>query len=144
MMDRDTLDFSFSGLKTAVLNLTLQINASPDANGARDRADIAASFQEAIADVLSAKCVRAIKATGMRSLVVAGGVGANRRLRERIDYAAKQSGFRVFYPPHDLCTDNGAMVAFAGAIRIAQGQLGALAFNVRPRWELDSLPPISA
>jgi N6-L-threonylcarbamoyladenine synthase len=142
MMDQDNLDFSFSGLKTAVLTLTQQIAGDPAAHGSQDKADIAAGFQEAIVDVLTAKCARAIEATGMSQLVVAGGVGANRRLRQRIDLAGAKAGFRVFYPPVELCTDNGAMIAFAGAMRIRQGHKGALPFNVRPRWELGSLAAI--
>ncbi len=142
MMDQHNLDFSFSGLKTAVLTLTQQLGVSGAGNSDQDKADIAAGFQEAIVDVLTAKCERAIEATAMSQLVVAGGVGANRRLRDRIDLAGKTRGFRVFYPPIELCTDNGAMIAFAGAMRIEQGQTGALAFNAQPRWELDSLPAI--
>ena len=103
-----------------------------------------AGFQEAIVDVLAAKCIAAIQATGMSRLVVAGGVGANRRLRQRIDLAAEDNGFAVFYPPLEFCTDNGAMIALAGAMRIGQGQTGAQPFNVRPRWDLDSLAAIGA
>jgi N6-L-threonylcarbamoyladenine synthase len=139
MLGRGDLDFSFSGLKTAVLILSQQVG-----NGPTETADVAAGFQEAIVDVLTAKCERAIKSTGMSRLVVAGGVGANRRLRERMDAAGRKAGFEVFYPPVELCTDNGAMIAFAGAQRIGQGRTGAQPFSVRPRWELDSLPIIEA
>ncbi|KPK33804.1 MAG: UGMP family protein [Betaproteobacteria bacterium SG8_40] len=142
MLDQDNLDFSFSGLKTAVATLTEQLGADSVEVSMRDKADIAAGFQEAIVDVLVARCARAISQTAMSQLVVAGGVGANRRLRERIDAAGKKAGFRVFYPPVELCTDNGAMIAFAGAMRISQGARGALPFNVRPRWELGSLSAI--
>ena len=142
MLDQDNVDFSFSGLKTAVLTLTRQLGGNTAALSPKDKADIAAGFQEAIVDVLSAKCTRAITATGMSQLVVAGGVGANRRLRQRIDLAGEKSGFRVFYPPMELCTDNGAMIALAGAMRITEGQRGALPFNVRPRWDLGSLAAI--
>ncbi len=142
MLDQDNLDFSFSGLKTAVLTLTEQLGEDATQVSARDKADIAAGFQEAIVDVLVARCARAITQTGMSQLVVAGGVGANRRLRECIDLAGEKAGFRVFYPPVELCTDNGAMIAFAGAMRIGQGSRGALPFNVRPRWELGSLATI--
>ncbi|UCH48916.1 MAG: tRNA (adenosine(37)-N6)-threonylcarbamoyltransferase complex transferase subunit TsaD [Betaproteobacteria bacterium] len=148
MLDQDNLDFSFSGLKTAVANLTQQLGTQQLGTGTtecsqQDKADIAAGFQEAIVDVLTAKCVRAIDTTGMSQLVVAGGVGANRRLRIRIDAAADKAGFRVFYPPVELCTDNAAMVALAGAMRIKHGQTGALPFSARPRWDLDSLPAIA-
>jgi N6-L-threonylcarbamoyladenine synthase len=143
MIDQDNLDFSFSGLKTAIATLSQQLGADRDGESPQHRADLAASFQEAIVDVLCVKCVRAVETTAMSQLVVAGGVGANRRLRERISEAADQAGFRVFYPPMELCTDNGAMIAFAGAMRIGQGQTGPAAFTVRPRWELDSLPAIA-
>jgi len=139
MLGRGDLDFSFSGLKTAVLMLSQKVGDGPT-----EKADIAAGFQEAIVDVLTAKSESAIKTTGMTRLVVAGGVGANRRLRERMDAAGSTAGFEVFYPPVELCTDNGAMIAYAGAQRIGQGQTGAQSFSVRPRWELDSLPPIEA
>ena len=143
MLDQDNLDFSFSGLKTAVVNLTQQLESGIAACSPQDKADIAAGFQEAIVEVLTAKCVRAINATAMSQLVVAGGVGANRRLRSCIDSAASNAGFRVFYPPVELCTDNAAMVALAGAMRIKHGQTGALPFGARPRWDLDSLPAIA-
>ena len=139
MLASGDLDFSFSGLKTAVLMLSQQVS-----DGQGEKADIAAGFQEAIVDVLSAKCVLAMKATGMSRLVVAGGVGANRRLRDRLDAAGNSAGFAAFYPPVELCTDNGAMIAFAGAQRIRQGLTGAQPFSVRPRWGLESLPAIIA
>jgi N6-L-threonylcarbamoyladenine synthase len=142
MLDQDNLDFSFSGLKTAVSTLAEQLGEGPADISTREKADIAAGFQEAIVDVLVARCTRAITQTGMSQMVVAGGVGANRRLRERIDLAGEKAGFRTFYPPVELCTDNGAMIAFAGAMRIGQGVRGALPFNVRPRWELGSLAAI--
>ena len=137
MLGRGDLDFSFSGLKTAVLTLSQQVGVGPS-----EKADIAAGFQEAIVDVLTAKSELAIKTTGMSRLVIAGGVGANRRLRKRMDAAGTKAGFDVFYPPIELCTDNGAMIAFAGAQRIRHGLTGAQPFSVRPRWELASLPII--
>jgi N6-L-threonylcarbamoyladenine synthase len=132
------LDFSFSGLKTAVATLA-RSRALDDAA----RADLAAEFQEAIVDVLVAKCRAALAATGHRRLVVAGGVGANRRLRERLDAAAADEGFEVFYPELELCTDNGAMIAYAAARRLAAGARAAprgYEFTVRPRWALGELP----
>jgi N6-L-threonylcarbamoyladenine synthase len=141
------LDFSFSGLKTAVATLA-RGRALDDSTRGRAlddaaRADLAAEFQEAIVDVLVAKCRAALTATGERRLVVAGGVGANRRLRERLDAAARADGFETFYPELDLCTDNGAMIALAGALRLSAPGAGArgYAFTVRPRWELADLPP---
>jgi N6-L-threonylcarbamoyladenine synthase len=139
MLGRGDLDFSFSGLKTAVLTLSQQIGDSPS-----EKADIASGFQEAIVDVLVAKSVLAMKTTGLSRLVVAGGVGANRRLRDRLDAAGNAADFNVFYPPIELCTDNGAMIAFAGAQRIQQGLTGAQPFSVRPRWALDTLPTMHA
>jgi len=132
------LDFSFSGLKTAVATLARSRSLDDTA-----RADLAAEFQEAIVDVLVAKCRAALAATGHRRLVVAGGVGANRRLRERLDAAAAQRGFEVFYPELELCTDNGAMIAYAAARRLEAGRRTAptgYEFTVRPRWELGELP----
>jgi N6-L-threonylcarbamoyladenine synthase len=140
MLNSGDLNFSFSGLKTAVLTLARQ-----ELHTETDRADIAAAFQEAIAEVLAFKSTAALRATGLDTLVVAGGVGANRRLRERLQQAAQRQGFAVFYPPLELCTDNGAMIAFAGAMRLNNAQPNVRGFTVRPRWELDSLPePVSA
>jgi N6-L-threonylcarbamoyladenine synthase len=132
MLNSGDLEFSFSGLKTAVLNL-----AKKEGPGATT--DIAASFQAAVVDVLAGKCLAALEQTGMERLVVAGGVGANRALRARLDAEAARRGFTVFYPPLDLCTDNGAMIAYAGALRLAAGASTDGGFSVRPRWELAEL-----
>jgi tRNA N6-adenosine threonylcarbamoyltransferase len=137
MLDSGNLDFSFSGLKTAVA--TLARKHEPDA---QTRADIAAEFQEAAVEVLAAKSAAALKKTGLRRLVVAGGVGANLRLRARLDAEAQRSGFRVFYPEMEFCTDNGAMIALAGCLRLAEsgaGEAAPAAFSVKPRWDLASL-----
>ena len=126
------LDFSFSGLKTAV-GLAVRQPGSPGP------ADIAAEFQEAVVDVLVTKSLAACQASALDTLVVAGGVGANRRLRERLTQAADAVGVRVYYPELALCTDNGAMIAFAGALRLAHAPADGYAFSVRPRWDLASL-----
>ncbi|MCW5604704.1 MAG: tRNA (adenosine(37)-N6)-threonylcarbamoyltransferase complex transferase subunit TsaD [Burkholderiales bacterium] len=140
------LDFSFSGLKTAVLTATRQ--RVPDAQA---HADLAAEFQAAIVDVLAAKSLKALERTGLAQLVVAGGVGANRMLRERLSASAARGGYTVFYPEFEFCTDNGAMIALAGALRLGAGNRAertssdrpSLAFTVRPRWALASLRPVS-
>jgi N6-L-threonylcarbamoyladenine synthase len=139
MLASGDLDFSFSGLKTAVLTLTTNLTKNAPLDD-RCRADIAAAFQAAVVDVLVAKSLSALKSTGMSRLVVSGGVGANRRLREHLSRNAARRGATVFYPPLDLCTDNGAMIAFAAARRI-QADPGLLgrelsSFNIRPRWAL--------
>ncbi|MGE0874927.1 MAG: tRNA (adenosine(37)-N6)-threonylcarbamoyltransferase complex transferase subunit TsaD [Burkholderiales bacterium] len=132
MIASGDLEFSFSGLKTAVL--TLVKRAEPDASF---RADVARAFQDAIVDVLAAKCSAAMHATGLTRLVVAGGVGANRQLREQLDEAGRRDGFDVYYPELELCTDNGAMIAFAGALRLAGGAPEiSNRFSARPRWAL--------
>jgi tRNA N6-adenosine threonylcarbamoyltransferase len=133
MIGSGDLEFSFSGLKTAVLMLVKQ--AGPPAH-----ADIARAFVDAVVEVLVAKCVHAMELNGLTRLVVAGGVGANSQLRSALGKEAEQRGFDVFYPEPELCTDNGAMIAFAAALRLRQGQDGAEhAFSVRPRWELDTI-----
>jgi N6-L-threonylcarbamoyladenine synthase len=136
MLASGDLSFSFSGLKTAVLT-AVRARELSDA----DRADLAAEFQEAATEVLSAKAVAACRQSRLSSLVVAGGVGANRRLRERLDRDMAKIGGRVFYPPLELCTDNGAMIAFAGSQRLLQGTAPDRggAFAVHPRWPLDEL-----
>jgi N6-L-threonylcarbamoyladenine synthase len=138
MTDRPGLDFSFSGLKTQVL---LAWKASDQSD--QTKADIARAFEEAIVDTLSIKCCRALAATGTRTLVVAGGVGANRRLRAQLAEAGAQDGFRVSFPRLEFCTDNGAMIAFAGALRLAAGQYEPPAIKVQPRWDLASLAPLA-
>jgi len=133
MLRSGDLDFSFAGLKTAVLTLAKR-------EGSAARADIAAGFQAAAVDVLAAKCLSALDRTGLNRLVVSGGVGANRALRARLDAEARRCGFGVFYPPLELCTDNGAMIAFAGSLRLNSGSPPADGrFSVRPRWDLAEL-----
>jgi N6-L-threonylcarbamoyladenine synthase len=132
MLHSNNLDFSFSGLKTAVLTLVRQ-NDSHE----QTRADIARATQEAIVDVLAHKARAALAQTGLNRLVVAGGVGANRLLRDRLDDVIGKRGGSVFYPDLEFCTDNGAMIAFAGALRLAQQQGNRdYRFNIKPRWEL--------
>jgi N6-L-threonylcarbamoyladenine synthase len=136
MINSGDLAFSFSGLKTAVLTAVRARELTP-----ADKADLAAEFQEAVTEVLAAKAVAACRQRRLSALVVAGGVGANRRLRERLDDAMAKIGGRVFYPALDLCTDNGAMIAFCGAQRLLQGETPRRggAFAVRPRWPLDEI-----
>lgn len=135
MLRSGDLNFSFSGLKTAVLTLL-----SREGTEGRQRADVARAFEEAIVEVLVAKSLTALEETGHGQLVVAGGVGANRRLRDGLTAGAAKRGCRVFYPPLNLCTDNGAMIAFAGAQRLKLGSgTGRNAFTVRPRWDLETL-----
>jgi len=135
MTDRPGLDFSFSGLKTQVLLAWQQSDKSD-----QTRADIARAFEEAIVDTLIIKCRRALQASGAQRLVIAGGVGANRRLRSELATAGTKDGFKVYFPRLDFCTDNGAMIALAGAIRLASGQHQDDSVQVYPRWDLQSLP----
>ena len=138
MTDRPGCDFSFSGLKTAALHAWRSLEPTPE-----NQADVARAFEEAVVDTLAIKCGRALQATGLNRLVVAGGVGANRRLRERLLELAAQRGGRVYYPRLEFCTDNGAMIAYAGWRRLAAGQRDAAAIEVLPRWPLDQLPAVS-
>jgi len=133
MQHSGDLDFSFSGLKTAVLTSARARQLTP-----QDKADLAHEFQEAVTEVLVAKSLAALAATGLASLVVAGGVGANQRLRQRLDLETARRGAQVFYPELRLCTDNGAMIAFCGAQRLLSGATAdpSGAFAVRPRWPL--------
>jgi len=136
LLHSGTLDFSFAGLKTAVLTQAKKLGEAPSE---RQRADLAASTQAAIVEVLLKKSLAALKASGLRRLVVAGGVGANRELRTQLDAACARRGVRVHYPELSLCTDNGAMIAMAAAMRLQSG-LAKLerghGFAVRPRWPL--------
>jgi N6-L-threonylcarbamoyladenine synthase len=137
MTDRPGLDFSFSGLKTFVMN-TVRKEADIDSA----RADVARCFEEAVVDTLTIKCKRALKETGLKTLVVSGGVGANQRLRESLMELGRNTGVKVGYPRAELCTDNGAMIAFAGYCRIASSP-APLGFGARPRWPLaELLPPV--
>ena len=131
LMTSGKLDFSFSGLKTAVLHCVRGRTLS-DA----EKADVAASFQAAVVDVLAAKCLLALERTGHGRLVVAGGVGANRALRDRLARETAGAGATVHFPPVALCTDNGAMIAFAAALKAGVGGPEEPGFAVRPRWAL--------
>ena len=137
MTDRPGLDFSFSGLKTQVL-LAWQKSDKSDAT----RADIARGFEDAVVDTLAIKCARALEAAGCDTLVVAGGVGANVRLRAKLQAQAEKHGGRVCFPRPAFCTDNGAMIAYAGALRLAAGQHDSAAADVRPRWDMATLPRV--
>jgi N6-L-threonylcarbamoyladenine synthase len=140
MTKRPGLDFSFSGLKTAALTIVRK-NEPLDADL---RADIAHAFQDAVVDTLRIKCMRALEQTGYRNLVIAGGVGANRHLRNELQQHLKEVGARLYFPPLEYCTDNGAMIAYAGALRLLQGQTDKDISDVKARWSLESLPAIAA
>ncbi len=135
MTDRPGLEFSFSGLKTAVLTRL----AGAPADDPALRADVAAGFQEAVVETLVVKCRRAVEQAGVATLVLAGGVAANRRLRAALGAWAQEAGVRLCYPAPELCTDNGAMIAYAGWRRLALGQHQDLGFPVHPRWSLEAL-----
>ncbi|MDR5172268.1 tRNA (adenosine(37)-N6)-threonylcarbamoyltransferase complex transferase subunit TsaD [Methylobacillus flagellatus] len=136
MLNSGDLNFSFSGLKTAVLTL---VNQYGDALDETARANIAYEFQEAVTEVLTKKCMAALRKTGLNQLIVSGGVGANARLRERLNMTAKRRQHQVHYPRLEFCTDNGAMIAFAGAMRMRHAKQGNHGFTVRPRWDLAEL-----
>ena len=135
MLHSGDLDFSFSGLKTAVLTL---VREQPEPLSEHFKADAARAFQEAIVEVLTKKALKAMKQTGLKQLVVAGGVGANKQLRATLDDEARRKRFRVYYPELEFCTDNGAMIALAGCLRLMAGAASkpAGAFAVQPRWPL--------
>jgi N6-L-threonylcarbamoyladenine synthase len=137
MTDRPGLDFSFSGLKTFALNTWRESGQSE-----QDRADIARAFEEAVVDTMVIKCRRAVAQTGLKTLVIAGGVGANRRLRERLGELMTAEGGRVCYPRLEFCTDNGAMIAYAGYRRLQAGQHEGLSIKAMPRWSLEELQAV--
>ncbi|WP_413736913.1 tRNA (adenosine(37)-N6)-threonylcarbamoyltransferase complex transferase subunit TsaD [Sodalis sp. RH21] len=137
MTDRPGLDFSFSGLKTFAAN-TIRANEQDE----QTRADVARAFEDAVVDTLLIKCRRALDQTGLQRLVIAGGVSANRTLRERLGEMMQKRGGKVFYARPEFCTDNGAMIAYAGMMRLQAGTLGDLAITVRPRWPLSELPAV--
>jgi N6-L-threonylcarbamoyladenine synthase len=134
MTDRPGLGFSFSGLKTFALNT---VNACDQSD--QDKADIAYAFQQAMADTLSIKCKRALQQTGLKRLVVAGGVSANHVIRSRLQAMASQQQADLYFPRPEFCTDNGAMIAYAGCQRLLAGQMQDLTIFARPRWPIDDL-----
>jgi N6-L-threonylcarbamoyladenine synthase len=137
MTDRPGLDFSFSGLKTFAAN-TIRGNE----NDAQTHADIARAFEDAVVDTLAIKCKRALEQTGFKRLVMAGGVSANRTLRIKLAEVMEKRGGEVFYARPEFCTDNGAMIAYAGMVRLKTSANTDLSISVRPRWPLDELAPV--
>ncbi|EKS7199821.1 tRNA (adenosine(37)-N6)-threonylcarbamoyltransferase complex transferase subunit TsaD [Enterobacter ludwigii] len=135
MTDRPGLDFSFSGLKTFAAN-TIRNNDDSE----QTRADIARAFEDAVVDTLMIKCKRALEKTGFKRLVMAGGVSANRTLRAKLAQMMQKRGGEVFYARPEFCTDNGAMIAYAGMVRLNAGATADLSVSVRPRWPLAELP----
>ncbi|KNE84497.1 tRNA (adenosine(37)-N6)-threonylcarbamoyltransferase complex transferase subunit TsaD [Aggregatibacter aphrophilus] len=142
MTDRPGLDFSFSGLKTFAANTLHQVMQEEGKLTEQSKSDIAYAFQEAVVDTLAIKCKRALKQTGLKRLVIAGGVSANKQLRQTLAELMQQLGGEVFYPQPQFCTDNGAMIAYAGFLRLKQGQQQDLAIEVRPRWAMTELTAI--
>ena len=137
MCDRPGLDFSFSGLKTFTLNTLHKSDGSE-----QTKADIACAFETAVVETLAIKCRRALQQTNSTRLVIAGGVSANTRLRERLEEMVRKENAKVYYPRLEFCTDNGAMIAFAGCQRLVAGQHENLKFSARPRWDLESLDAV--
>jgi len=138
LLNSGDLNFSFSGLKTSVLTLVNQHQPLDD----ETKADIAYEFQEAVTEVLTIKCMSALRETGLDNLIVSGGVGANAKLREKLNAATKRKLCKVSYPRLEFCTDNGAMIAFAGAMRLKAMQSNTdknYSFSVKPRWNLSEL-----
>ncbi|GAA0344017.1 tRNA (adenosine(37)-N6)-threonylcarbamoyltransferase complex transferase subunit TsaD [Bowmanella denitrificans] len=138
MTDRPGLDFSFSGLKTFAANTIRDQGDDP-----QTKADIAMAFQQAVVETLVIKCRRALEQTGLKRLVIAGGVSANKALREALQEMTQKARGQVFYPRLEFCTDNGAMIAYAGMQRLKAGQHEGLSAKAKPRWPLESLEPVS-
>lgn len=142
MTDRPGLDFSFSGLKTFTLNTSNDLKVDDELSD-KDRCDIAAAFEDAVVDTLAIKCRRALQQTGFKQLIIAGGVSANQRLRDRLEEMVKKERASLFYARPRFCTDNGAMIAYAGCQRLMAGQSSDLSIQCQPRWPMDSLEPIA-
>lgn len=141
MTTKPGLDFSFSGLKTYTLNTVAKCRQEGDLSE-QDKADIAAGFEMAAADTLSLKCRRALRQTGFKSLVIAGGVSANRILRQRLELMVAKEKASLFYARPEFCTDNGAMIAYAGCQRLLAGQTQDLSLELKPRWPMQQLPAL--
>jgi N6-L-threonylcarbamoyladenine synthase len=141
MTNRPGLDFSFSGLKTFVRNTIIEQSKGGELDE-QTRADIARAFQEAVVATIAIKCRRALEQTGLRSLIIAGGVSANTLLREELETSLEKITGQLFYAQLKFCTDNGAMIAYAGCQRLQAGQHQGLAINVFPRWSIESLSAI--
>lgn len=147
MVNRPGLDFSFSGLKTYTLNTAADCRANGETKGEiseQDKCDIARAFEDAVVDTLIIKCRRALREENLKTLVIAGGVSANTNLRTQLEKSLAKEGARVFYPAPIFCTDNGAMIAYAGAQRLQAGQVDSADTRVRPRWPMEELPPLSS
>ncbi|WP_386689350.1 tRNA (adenosine(37)-N6)-threonylcarbamoyltransferase complex transferase subunit TsaD [Lonepinella sp. MS14437] len=142
MTDRPGLDFSFSGLKTAAANTINQLIKQQGELSEQDKADIAHAFQTSVVDTLAIKCKRALKQTGYNRLVIAGGVSANKQLRQGLQQLMQQLKGQVFYPAPQFCTDNGAMIAYVGFLRLKNGEQSDLAIEVKPRWAMTELASI--
>jgi N6-L-threonylcarbamoyladenine synthase len=142
MTDRPGLEFSFSGLKTFTLN-TWQKALKAGDDSEQTKANIARAFEGAVVDTLMIKSRRALQQTGINTLVIAGGVGANLRLRQGLQVMVDKEGAKLFYPRIDFCTDNGAMIAYAGCLRLLAGQHEPLIINTRARWPIDELGSIA-
>lgn len=141
MTDRPGLDFSFSGLKTAFLT-AVHDALDNDRCDEQFKADAALAFETAVVDTLVIKCRRALEAEGLKQLIIAGGVSANQRLREQLESQLKKIKASVFYARPEFCTDNGAMIAYAGAQRLKNGHSSELSLSIRARWPLSELPPL--
>jgi len=141
MTDRPGLDFSFSGLKTFTMNTIRDLSSQAELTD-QDRADIAFAFQQAVVDTLTIKCRRALEVTGLETLVIAGGVSANESLRDSLHVMADEMSAHLFYARINLCTDNGAMIAYAGCQRLKGGNAEGLEILARPRWAMDTLTPL--
>ncbi len=142
MVNRPGLDFSFSGLKTYTLNTVADCRKDGEMTE-QARCDIARAFQDAVVATLVIKCRRALRQEELSTLVIAGGVSANRHLRQELETALAKEGARVFYPAPVFCTDNGAMIAYAGAQRLLAGQVDSPDAQVRPRWPMEELAPLA-